>query len=147
MPIRRFTYLLLAATALVMSAVVVGCSSTKHVPQGEYLLDDVDIKILDNDQVKSTDLYYYLRQAPNHEVLGFAKLQLATYNLSGKDTTKWYNRWFRKVGQPPVIYDSTLVSASVEQISRALANQGYLDVDVTYDTSGDSKSKKMDVKY
>lgn len=147
MSLRQFTYLLLAATALLMGAVVVGCSSTKHVPQGEYLLDDVDIKILDNDEVKSTDLYYYLRQAPNHEVLGFAKLQLATYNLSGKDTTKWYNRWFRKVGQPPVIYDSTLVTASVEQLCRALANKGYLDVNVTYDTIGNPKKKKMDVKY
>lgn len=130
-----------------MSAVVAGCSSTKHVPQGQYLLDDVDVKILDNKDIKSTDLYYYLRQTPNHKVLGFAKLQLATYNLSGSDTTKWYNRWFRKLGQPPVIYDSTMVAASVEQLRRALTNQGYLDVEVTYDTIGDLKHKKMDVNY
>ncbi len=147
MNIRRSTYKLLAATALLWGAVVAGCSSTKHVPQGEYLLDDVDVKILDNDEVKSADLYYYLRQTPNHKVLGFAKLQLATYNLSGNDTTKWYTRWFRKLGQPPVIYDSTMVTASVEQLSRALANKGYLDVEVTYDTIGDLKNKKMDVKY
>lgn len=141
------TYLLLAAAALIIGAAVAGCSSTKHVPQGEYLLDNVDIKVLDNKDVKSADLFYYLRQVPNHEVLGFAKLQLATYSLSGKDTTRWYNRWLRKLGQPPVIYDSTLVTASADQLERALANQGYLDARVTFDTIGRPDKKRMDVKF
>ena len=79
------------------------CSTTKHVPEGKYLLDNVSIKIEDNSDVKSSDLINYLRQTPNHKVLGAMKLQLAVYNLSGRDSTKKINRWIQKIGSPPVI--------------------------------------------
>ena len=51
-------------------------------------------------------------------------LRLSIYNLSGKDTTKWYNRWLRKMGEPPVIYDSILTEAGARQIELALVNKG-----------------------
>ena len=58
------------------------CSSTKHVPDGQYLVDKVSINIKDSTGISPRDLNNYLRQTPNHKVLGFLKLQLATYNLS-----------------------------------------------------------------
>ena len=67
-------------------------------------------------------------------MLGFAKLQLATYNLSGRDSTKWYNKWLRRVGQPPVIYDPELTDASARQLRLALINRGYVDARVEADT-------------
>ena len=78
----------------VMWAVLLwSCSSTRHVPQGSYLVDHVKIDIADHPKdVASSDLTNYLRQTPNHKVLGFLKLQLATYNMSGRDSSKWYNR-------------------------------------------------------
>ena len=81
-----------------------GCSSVKYVPDGEYLLDDARIVINDNKDIKPSELQNFLRQQPNHKVLGFARLQLSTYSLSGRDSTKWYNKWLRNLGQPPVIY-------------------------------------------
>ena len=125
---------------------LMGCSSTKHVPQGSYLLENVDIKISDNSELSETELRNYLRQAPNHEVLGFLKLQLATYNMSGKDSTKWFNRWVRKLGQPPVIYDPQLSQASAFQLHQALVNKGYMDNVVTIDTVS-IKDKKIDIVY
>lgn len=78
---------------------VVSCSSTKHVPDGQLLLDDVKINFIDEKKVmKQTDLINYLRQQPNHKVLGGMKLQLAVYNISGRDSTNWFNRWVRRVG-------------------------------------------------
>ena len=102
----RIRNLAIACGAASMLAALSACSSTKHVPQGEYLLDKVSISI-DNDttDIRTEELTNFLRQTPNHKVLGFAKLQLATYSLSGADTTKWYNRWLRRVGQAPVLYD------------------------------------------
>ena len=89
----------------IASLLLIGCSATRHVPQGEYLLDKVRVDVDDpGGDVSSADLINYLRQQPNHKVLGFWKLQLGTYNLSGSDTTKWYNRWVRRMGQAPVIY-------------------------------------------
>ena len=56
-----------------------GCSSAKHVPSGNYLLEDVKININDSTEtVESSELVNYLRQSPNHKVFGFLKLQLAT---------------------------------------------------------------------
>ena len=103
-----------AAIAWVMAS----CSSTKHVPDGQYLLDDVKFNITDNanaKSLKSTELVNYLRQTPNHKVLGGMKLQLAFYNISGKDSSKWFNKWVRRVGSAPVIYDHSLTEASVKR--------------------------------
>lgn len=71
---------------LVAIVCICSCSTVKHVPEGEYLLDDVKIRVSDNSGISPGSLMGYLRQRPNHEVLGFAKLQLATYSLSGRDT-------------------------------------------------------------
>lgn len=123
------------------------CSTTRHVPVGEHLVNSVTIKIEDSKEVKSSDLYNYLRQTPNHKVLGFVKLQLVTYNLSGRDTTKWYNNWLRRLGQAPVIYDQSLTDASVRQLRQAMINKGYMDAVVKVDTMRRDAKKKIDVKY
>ncbi len=134
--------------ALVLMALLMSCSSTKHVPQGKLLLDKVKINIADPQRdVETSQLSNYLRQNANHRVLGGIKLQLAFYNLSGRDSTKWFNRWIRRVGTPPVIYDSTLTVASAEQLSTALSNRGYMNNVVTYRVDADSAKRKARVDY
>lgn len=137
--ILNFSFLILQATA---------CSSTRHVPQGQMLLREVSIDVDDGGKdIDADELYYFLRQTPNHKVLGFAKLQLATYNLSGSDTTKWFNRWVRRIGHPPVIYDEELTEASVRQLHTALVNRGYMGADVHADTIVRTGGRKVDVVY
>ena len=134
-----------------LTVMLAACSATKHVPQGSYLLNDVSLRILDKDHsngdVNTYDLVNYLRQTENHEVLGGLKLQLAMYNLSGKDSTKWFNRWVQRVGTPPVLYDSTLTAASVSQLSMALTNKGYMDNRVTSHVELNDKKKLAHVRY
>ena len=138
--------MLVAACVMLLTA----CSTTKHVPEGKYLLDDVKINITDKDKdtpLKSAEMMNYLRQIPNHKVLGGLRLQLAFYNLSGKDSTNWFNKWVRRVGSAPVIYDPSLTDASVKQLSTALANKGYMNSTVTVDTLGNLDKKRMKVTY
>lgn len=138
--------MLVAACVMLLTA----CSTTKHVPEGKYLLDDVKINITDKDKdtpLKSAEMMNYLRQIPNHKVLGGLRLQLAFYNLSGKDSTNWFNKWVRRVGSAPVIYDPSLTEASVKQLSTALANKGYMNSTVTVDTLGNIDKKRMKVTY
>ncbi len=129
----------------------VACSSTKHVPQGQYMLDDVTLRITDVENkasdLSTLDLVNYVRQSGNHKVLGGLKLQLALYNLSGKDSSKWYNRWVQRIGTAPVIYDSTLTTASVRQLSTALNNKGYINNTVTPVVTRDEKRHKVRVAY
>lgn len=157
----RSKLILLSVGALVLytfASSLLSCSSTRHVPQGQKLLDKVEIDIVsDSDSTSSTkkytgidtrELLNYLRQQPNHKVLGFAKMQLGIYNMSGKDTTHWWNRWLRRIGQAPVIYDSTLTAMSARQLRQALVNKGYLNAAVTIDTiTSGKKYDRMHVKY
>lgn len=124
-----------------------GCSAVRHVPDGSLLLDEVKIDVDGDKDVSSAELYNYLRQTPNHRVLGFWKLQLGTYNLSGNDTTKWYNRWVRRMGQPPVIYQQGLTDASARQLQLAMINRGYLGARVEVDTVMQPAKKRIDVNY
>ncbi len=139
---------LLFRILLPLIAMAVSCSPVKHVPQGEYLLDKVKIETTGTEgQLDTEELVNFLRQAPNHKVLGFAKLQLATYSLSGADTTRWYNRWLRRVGQAPVIYDPELTEASRRQLEQAIVNRGYLNATVSTDTISNPAKKRMEVRY
>lgn len=132
--------------AAVFCVMAQGCSSTRHVPDGSWLLDKVNIEVVDSSGVPTTGLVNYLRQSPNHKVLGFWKLQLGVYNLSGKNSDSGISKWLRKIGQEPVIYDSQLTDQSARQLQLALVNRGYNDVSVEVDTVSDG-NKKMTVNY
>ena len=136
------------AITVVLVAMLASCSSTKHVPEGKLLLDKVKINIADpHPEVEKGQLANYLRQNANHRVLGGFKLQLAIYNISGKDSTKWFNRWIRRVGTAPVIYDSLLTESSAEQLHTALINRGFMNNAVTYDVKTDSVKRKASINY
>lgn len=138
-------YLLIFVVLLLTTA----CSSTRHVPADKYLLDRVtiDVEGSGHEVVTTSKLVNYLRQQPNHKVLGFAKLQLGIYNMSGRDSTRWYNKWVRRLGQAPVIYDSSLTRQSARQLQLALMNMGYNDAYVTVDTIKNDAKRKASVKY
>lgn len=129
------------------AALAWGCGPTKHVPQGQMLLDKVSIKVDDNDGISSAELINFLRQIPNHRVLGGLRLQLATYSLSGRDSTKWYNRWLQSLGQPPVIYSPAQTEASARQLRQAMINRGYMDARVVVDTVLMPERKRAEVHY
>ena len=145
---RQWVHSVLTLVVIAAMVVMASCSSTKHVPQGKLLLDKVKINISDpHKDVEQNQLSNYLRQNANHRVLGGLKLQLAFYNLSGKDSTNWFNRWIQRVGTPPVIYDSTLTVASADQLHTALSNRGFMNNTVTYRVEADSAKRKVRVNY
>lgn len=133
-------------TLAVILLTVASCSTTKHVGDGEYLLDHMSIEVDGAPEVSGKDLVNYVRQRPNARMLGIGPARLHTYSLSGVDTTRWYNRWLRRLGEAPVIYNRGLTDASQRQLTLALVNRGYLEARVEVDTmhTGD---KKLDVTY
>ncbi len=142
---RNITHLSLLLTPLLL---LWSCVSSRHVPQGSYLLDQVHIEV--NDSTKTFDaqeMSAYLRQLPNHKMLWSIKFRLGVYNMSGKDSTKWYNRWVRKLGEAPVIYDPTLTEMGVEQLTKAMVNKGFLEAEVTTDTIINEQKRKIKVNY
>ncbi len=132
------------AIALLLLA---SCHTTKFVPENKYLLNKVHIDIKDNASISKKEMRNYLRQVQNHEILGGWKMQLNVYNWSGHDSTKWYNKWVRKIGQAPVVYDPQLTEMSASQLALALNNRGYLSPEVIVDSVKNEKSRKIELTY
>ncbi len=103
---------------------------TKYVPDDKYLLTKVQVKSNIPD-VNNEELKSYLRQTPNNTILGFWPLKLGFYNLSSNDSTKWVNRWLRRIGEPPVIYDSLKTVYGCDELQKVIFNKGYLNAEVT----------------
>ncbi|MBO4371050.1 MAG: BamA/TamA family outer membrane protein [Paludibacteraceae bacterium] len=120
------------------------CSVTKYVPDNEYLLNKVKISA-DNKKVNETDMTTYLRQTPNPKLFDFINFNLALYSLSGRDTSLWINRFLRKIGDEPVIYDSILTKVSANELRKQLNNKGYYNASVTTDVK--LRKKKASVHY
>ena len=74
---------------VIAAAVMTGCSSTRHVPPGRYLLDEVKIEVHDTTKtLTSKGMMSYVRQRPNNRTLHLVRMRLGIYNISGKDSTK-----------------------------------------------------------
>ena len=105
------------------------CSSTKYVSDNESLLEVSTVKV-DAKDVSFFDLEPYVKQKANFKTFEIFKLPLFMYNLSGKDSTKWYNRALKRGGEPPILYDSTQVGPTIVTLERIMNNKGYLHAQV-----------------
>ncbi|MBQ8019317.1 MAG: hypothetical protein IJ263_02850, partial [Paludibacteraceae bacterium] len=123
---------------------IASCSTTKYVADGDYLLDDINVKC-DDPEIDATDLYDYMIQQPNTPGTFFNKTSLRFYSLSGRDTSKWINKLIRRFGEPPVIYSEEYTQLSAKEIKSQLFNMGYFTADVNYDVN--KKGKKASVVY
>lgn len=131
---------------LVILPTLGSCSMTKYVPKDQYLLKNVKIKATIPD-VNNEELKGYLRQTPNNTILGFWPLKLGFYNASSEDSTKWSNRWLRRIGEPPVIYDSLKTIYGCDELQKVIFNKGYLNANVTFKTTINPKKRHAKVTY
>lgn len=118
------------------------CSVSKFIPENHYLLDEVKI-ISKNKDVKPSSVRSYVRQNPNTKWFSLVKVPLYTYCLSGKDSAKWYNKFFRRIGDAPVIYDENATVRSEEELTKALNNIGFMGASVTTEKKISKKKLKL----
>ena len=123
---------------------LVGCDGTRYVADGDYLLTSTHVSC-ENPRINLTTMDTYIRQRPNSKWLSSLKVPLGFYSMSGVDTTKWINRTLRNWGQAPVVYDSQLTARTVEDITAAVRNEGYLNATVTPQLT--KKGKRIKVNY
>ncbi len=137
---RLTLYLFTFCAALLLTS----CNITRYVPDGNYLLYGVKIKC-DNKNIKSYDVEPYVRQLPNTKLFDTFPFNLALYSWSSPDTALWINRFLRKIGDAPVVYDPNMTSASEVEIKKFMANKGYESAVVTSEVK--FKKKKARVTY
>ena len=121
-----------------------GCSVSKFIPEGHYLLDNVKVES-DNKEIKSSQMSAYLRQTPNAKWFSLVKFPMYIYGAAGKDSTKWMNRFLYRIGDAPRIYDPVLAEETRVQIEQAVRNMGYMSGQVSM--SSQIKGKKIKVYY
>jgi hypothetical protein len=118
--------------------VMVACSVSKNIPDGQYLLDRISLET-DSGVIDRDNLMALIQQKPNEPKLG-----LRIYNIVDNDST-WLKRMVRKLGEPPVIFSERMMNRSFTELSIEVKNLGYLNADVnsTIDTVG----RKVRVAY
>lgn len=111
---------LLALVSLLFSY---GCGPARHLQEGERLLTKVSIETKGETKY-ARELKSIAKQKPNRKLLGLFKIYLGIYNL-------YYNKENssikEKLGEAPVVYDSTLDQTSEGLMSAYLNNRGYYD--------------------
>ena len=130
----------------VAAAVMAGCSATRDIPEGSYMLDKVKV-VADGkyQDVDTRQLKNYVRQKGNARWFSAIKLPLGVYAMAGRDSS-WLNRTLRQMGEAPVIYDTLQAEMTCRDLQQALQNKGYLDAQV--ELYLDRKStKKVDAVY
>lgn len=136
--------ILLNCAYLVAISLLVGCSVSKFIPEGKYLLDNASV-VSGAKNVKSSQMKGYIRQHPNSRWFSLLKMPMAPYILSGQDTTRAINRFLRRVGEAPVIYDSVVAEKACTDMQGALRNMGYLEGEVKLTET--KKRKKIKLTY
>ena len=137
----RKLHALLTLTFLILLS---ACSATKYVPHDAYLLEKVKINS-DSKEVDPADLRLYMRQNPNTKWFNLFKTQLYIYNLSGRDSTKWMNRFLRRIGDAPVLYSEREAIRTQEELTKAVQNMGYMSA--TVEKNLRTKGKKAYLSY
>lgn len=138
------------ALVLVLALLAAGCSATKYVPQGDYLLKKNNLTLVDKKQLTSDarnlEIEEYIQQRPNKKLFGVAAA-LGFYNATDTSKNGWWQKfWRNKMGQPPVILDSNLIKESTSEIELYLISNGYFNSKVI-DSVTVNKKRKATVNY
>ena len=122
------------------------CSTTRVLQDGEYRLQKNKILITNQDEKKfnANDLEPYIKQSPNSYFIFGWNPFLNIYNWSNGKGNGW-DRFVRKIGEPPVVYDPDMVESSVSNITDHLTYLGYHNSDVR--ARIDVRKKRVKVTY
>lgn len=118
------------------------CSADKFLSPGQTVLSSAKVTCDDKSYDAST-LDRYIRQRPNTKWFGVVGVPLDIYCMAGTDTTR--HRALRKLGEPPVVYDSAMSETTVGSLRSALAAEGYLHASAAY--SARTHRHKTSVEY
>ena len=121
-----------------------GCSPTKLVPDGSYMLSGVEVKSCEKG-FDATGMEAYVRQRGNSRWFSTLKIPLGFYSIAGRDTTRWINRTLRRAGEPPIIYDEEQALQSKADLEQAMRNKGWLNAKAELRTK--TKGKRIQTTY
>lgn len=128
--LNRHQNIAILAALLIALAFLSACNPARNVPQGQYLLDKVNLKI-DQPSLDKEEIVSIIKQKANKRILVIGRFHLGAYNISTMGKTRKWKTWLgNTVGEPPVILDSALNERSEQQIKLYLQKKGYFHASV-----------------
>ena len=124
--------------------------------EGEYLVSKVKIEFVKDtaqsaknqlDYAKKEELQNIIKQKPNKKLFGVFSLATNLYAY-GKRKDNWFRRWIMKMGDEPIILDSSKTLNTTNQLRISLIKNGYF-LNETKDSIiiTDSSKRKATVNY
>jgi len=111
------------------------------VPEDQHLLHSYNIESGDGDFDKKA-LNDYIKQKPNKRIF-FWRFYLSLYNLSSPTKDNGFNRWLKRIGESPVVYDEDSKEKSTEQLILYMHNKGFYNVEVSDTTQYRKQQAKI----
>ncbi len=119
-----------------------GCSTKKHLPEGESLYDNGEV-IINSDtipaeykKIMSTKLEELLMPKTNKKLLGM-RIKSGLYYMGGGDSTSnnLVRNWIKKLGSKPVLLSDVNREYNENLVRNRLENFGFFNAEVTSDTT------------
>lgn len=135
-----------------MAVVIVACNVTRSLPEGSYLLSSVkfeDDKTTPREQritQDRDDLETYVRQSPNKKFFGM-DFYVWTYEKANPEKDNWWNNFKRKIGEEPVLLDTTLTEKSIQNLTTYLHTRGYFSSSVECDVDTLTRHRRARLTY
>lgn len=142
---------------LVLVACFAACSSTKPLTDNQYMLTRNNVEVLDAKNPDFDNLKSYVRPLPNTKFMDVFSVKTACYSAgqpkvnkkTGEVKDTKFRQWLRnKVGEAPVLLDSTQIQSSISQLDIIMNQLGYFDAEFDYKVvQRPTNHKKVKVNY
>ncbi len=135
---------------MLLGVLMQSCSVTRRIPDGEYFLQkvtiDEDKQTPKQERISADQMKKYVRQSPTKRFLG-TNLYVWLYNLANPEKDNGWNRFKRRIGKAPVIFDEALTHTSAGNLKIYADSRGYYSSDVTYDVDTVRRPKRAYVTF
>lgn len=109
---------------ILFALISASCSTTRNIPEGKSRLKSNKVIIENSNTYPASSLQPYIRQKPNSSFIFGWNPFLNIYNWSNGKNNGW-DKFVKKIGQAPVIFDSNLVTSSKSNMYNHLVYDGY----------------------
>ena len=152
---------------LLLGFATTSCNTLKRVDDNELLLTK-NVIYTDDKKIYDKDIYSLISLKPNSTVLGYP-LRLNIYNLAKKEKTeqqiidfsskkqldilskssmvKGVSKWLRKIGEAPVVIDSSKTQKSLKHLKAYYDSKGYFNNIVSFKIDRSKRKKKARINY
>ena len=138
---KRAVNILLACITLIAAF---SCSTTRVLQDGDYRLARNKVTITNDSEFNPNTLEPYLKQKPNPAIILGWNPFLYVYNWSNGKGKAW-DKIVKRIGVEPVVYDSDMVDASIENMMDRLTYLGYYGSEI--ESVINVKKKNVSVSY